>query len=190
MTETGKIFGIGLSKTGTTSLYAALTTLGYHTITSRHMRKLELREWRAGDFSKDYFAKVDAATDLPLGTYFRELDQRYPGSRFILTERPVDSWISSVERQFRSQPDPVSQYRRDVRLGIYGVSVFNEMRFRRVIEEHSTAVRAHFRDRPGQLLVQNYFAGDGWETLCQFLGKPVPDSDFPNVKPGYRPQKP
>jgi hypothetical protein len=190
MTETGKIFGIGLSKTGTTSLYAALTMLGYRAITSRHMRKMELQEWRSGDFSRDYLAGVDAATDLPLGTYFRELDDRYPGSRFILTERPVESWIVSVEKQFRDQPDPVSQYRRDVRFAAYGVSIFNEARFRRILDEHSRAVRDHFRDRPGQLLIQNYFAGDGWDSLCGFLGKPVPATDFPNVKPGWQGEKP
>jgi hypothetical protein len=30
-----------------------------------------------------------------------------------------------------------------------------------------------------QLLV--YRPGDGWEPLCEFLEKPVPDSDYPRV---------
>lgn len=187
MTDTGKIFGIGLSKTGTTSLYAALTMLGYQTVTARHMRKIGLKEWRSGDFATDYLAGIDAATDLPIGTYFRELDTRYPGSRFILTERPVDSWLASIEGQFGRQPDPVAQYRRDVRMATYGVSIFHAERFRRIMADHSCAVRDHFRDRPDQLLIQNYFAGDGWESLCRFLDRPVPAAPFPNVKPGWRP---
>ena len=55
MPPQGKIFGIGLSKTGTTSLYTALEMMGYRAGTFRHMRKLGLSGWMAGDFSKDHF---------------------------------------------------------------------------------------------------------------------------------------
>jgi Sulfotransferase domain len=61
-----KIFGIGLSKTGTTSLYAALHDLGYRSATFRHMRSLGLEEWRRGNFSKDYLKDYDAVTNLAI----------------------------------------------------------------------------------------------------------------------------
>ncbi len=54
------IFGIGLPKTGTTSLYAALNYLGFAVITWRHMRELGLAAWRQGDFGPDYLAASTA----------------------------------------------------------------------------------------------------------------------------------
>lgn len=180
-----KIFGIGLSKTGTTSLFAALDELDFRTITFRHMVALGLEDWRSGAFRIDYLGAVDAATDLPIGTYFRELDQLYPGSKFILTERPLDPWLASIERQFTTSPEPATAYRRDVRMATYGVARFNRDRFARVHSDHAAGVRDYFKDRPDDLLIQNYFDGDGWDSLCTFLNRPVPDTPFPNVKPGH-----
>lgn len=186
MASAGKIFGIGLSKTGTTSLYAALQRLGYRTITFGHMRELGLEDWIDGDFSRDYLAHVDAATDLPIGTYFRELDERYPGSKFILTHRDAEPWLASVKRQFEANPNPKHAFHRTVRLAHYGVGVFNEGRFRRLHQDHIKAVRAHFADHPEQLLEIDLFSGEGWSELCGFLGRDVPDQPFPNTKPGHR----
>ena len=52
-----KIFGIGLPKTGTTSLYAALYYLGYRAGTYRHMARLGMGEWFQGDFTIDYLIR-------------------------------------------------------------------------------------------------------------------------------------
>jgi hypothetical protein len=180
----GKVFGIGLSKTGTTSLYAALAELGYRSGTFRHSQRLGLERWVEGDFGPDYLAEFDAMTDLPIGCFFRELDLRYPGSRFILTTRSLEPWLASVARQFRANPEP-TPFNRDTRLMAYGVSVFNEGMFRRAYLRHEAEVRDHFATRPNQLLVVNFFEGDGWDPLCAFLDRPVPSVPFPNVKPGF-----
>ncbi|MEM1429406.1 MAG: DUF3253 domain-containing protein [Pseudomonadota bacterium] len=183
-----KIFGIGLSKTGTTSLYAALAQLGFRSITYRHMRQIGVADWFEGRFVTDYLDGIDAATDLPVATYFRELDARYPGSKFVLTVREVEPWLVSIQRQFGASEKrgPPRPFARDVRLATYGASIFNEARFRRVAAEHMAGVRAHFADRPDQLLVLNLFNGEGWAELCPFLGVEMPDgTPFPNVKPGY-----
>lgn len=44
---------------------------------------------------------------------------------------------------------------------------------------HHENVRTFFQDKPGKLLELNIIAGDGWEKLCPFLGKPIPDQPFP-----------
>src|SRR5690349_17299315 len=113
------IFGIGLSKTGTTSLFAALDVLGFRSGTYRHMRGLGLAEWFDGDFARDYFADFDALTDLPIATWFPQLDQRYPGSKFVLTVRDIGSWLESARKHF-SVP-PASEFGRDIRLATYGI---------------------------------------------------------------------
>ena len=179
-----KVFGIGLSKTGTTSLYKALEILGFRSATFRHTKKLGLKKWLEGDFSVDYLNNFDAVTDLPIGTYFRELDVAFPNSKFILTHRPLDSWIASIERQFTAKPNPKDNFNRDVRLAQYGVTTFNLRRFERIWSEHHENVLSYFSDNPSALLVLNLFENEAWEELCQFLDRPIPEVPFPNLKPG------
>jgi hypothetical protein len=45
--------------------------------------------------------------------------------------------------------------------------------------EYLADLDRYFAKRPGDLLVINIPAGDGWEKLCPFLGVPVPDLPFP-----------
>jgi hypothetical protein len=51
--------------------------------------------------------------------------------------------------------------------------------WRTEMTEHVHRVRAYFADRPGDLLVMDIAAGDGWGVLCPFLGLPTPDTPFP-----------
>ena len=46
-----------------------------------------------------------------------------------------------------------------------------------VFEAHIEEVRRTIPEE--RLLV--YQVGDGWEPLCKFLGRPVPDRDFPHA---------
>jgi len=125
-----KIFGIGLSKTATTSLNRALVDLDFnavHGVTS-------LLEWRGSKLltmlcnianrlvmkfncefllirpllyrfgeNKFHFEKLadyDSVSDLPIGIYYRELDKLYPGSKYILTTRDEEQWVESAKRHF------------------------------------------------------------------------------------------
>jgi hypothetical protein len=179
------IFGIGLSKTGTTSLFAALDQLGYRSATYRHMRALGLEDWFEGNFATDYLAGYDAATDLPLAVFYPQLDERYPGSKFVLTVRELDSWLESAERHFAVAP--ASEFGRQVRLATYGITGFDAGRFRHVYETHLGNVDWHFRHRPDALLTLDIVGGEGWAKLCPFLGRSEPYTVFPHVQPGYRP---
>jgi len=42
-------------------------------------------------------------------------------------------------------------------------------------------IKEYFKDRPEDLLVLTLGKGEGWPELCTFLGKPVPDVDFPSA---------
>ncbi|MEX0852347.1 MAG: sulfotransferase family protein [Bauldia sp.] len=183
-----KVFGIGLSKTGTTSLFAALHRLGYRAATYRHLQALEVPGWLNGDFSMDYLTLWDAITDLPVATYFHDLDRRYPGSKFVLTCRDIDSWLDSANRHWLRRPMRDDGFGREVRLATYGIVGFDPARFRFVYQAHERNVRWHFRDRPDDLLVMNLAEGDGWPELCRFLGKEAPDEPFPHVQPGFDPK--
>ena len=126
MTKTGpKIFGIGLSKTGTTSLAQALEALGYRT-----KDNLGVVTYASGDLSSidlDVVDAHDALTDTPIPSFYRELDAAYPGSKFILTVRDSNGWLMSCKKQF-TQPHAERQNEAHRRLfkDLYGTDFFEE----------------------------------------------------------------
>ena len=50
---------------------------------------------------------------------------------------------------------------------------------KRVFKEHNDMVRTLALEQRKEFL--EFQLGDGWEPLCKFLGKDVPDMDFPHV---------
>ncbi|MCA9100937.1 MAG: hypothetical protein KDA63_07310 [Planctomycetales bacterium] len=169
-----KIFGIGLSKTGTTSLAVALETLGFN---ARHAVS-----------SLDEIDDVDAVTD-EMATIYQRLDEEYPGSKFILTVRDEASWLRSCRHHFR-QPVPADHPIHDVLMALYGTTVFEREKFLAGYRRHSEAVREYFRGRPDDLLVLDLVSGgEGYRELCAFLECPMPDAaEFPkeNVSRSWR----
>ena len=177
-----RVFGIGLSRTGTTSLAGALERLGYRTI---HFP--DPGPMLAGDFSG--FDLLDAATDTSVTAFFPLLDQRYPGSRFVLTVREMEAWLASVEDLFRRRPEGETGPTAEVRRLVYGRETFDREHFRGACERHYAWVRGYFKDRPADLLEMDVAAGDGWEKLCAFLGSAAPGAPFPraNARRGVSP---
>jgi hypothetical protein len=175
-----KIFGIGLSKTGTTSLAAALDILGYRT-----KDYPGLAEYRPGDLScidPLVLEQNEALTDTPIPSFYRELDHRYPGSKFILTVRDMDGWLLSCKKQFTARhAEKQNDAHGQLFMDLYGTTVFDEDLFRRGYSRFVAGVLTHFKDRPQDLLVLDVAAGQGWPELCAFLGKPVPAAPFPKA---------
>jgi len=175
-----KVFGIGLSKTGTTSLANALQILGYKTKDNMGVVK-----YAAGDLSSVDLELVDtfaALTDTPIPSFYRELDTRYPGSKFVLTVRDSDGWLKSCKKQFTQRFAQVqTEAHKHLFMDLYGTDVFDEERFARGHDRFVAGVRDYFKDRPGDLLIINVSAGEGWEKLCVFLDRPVPDIPFPKA---------
>jgi Sulfotransferase domain len=163
-----KIFGVGLSRTGTTSLHFALGLLGFRSIHYPPFHRLH-----------ELLERYDAAVDTPVACIFRELDALYPGSRFILTMREVRSWLASTQAFFAGPP-PQAAWKREVRLRTYGTLEWNCRTFLRAYNRHRDNVVSHFADRPGALLILDITAGEGWDELCAFLQKPIPRVPFPH----------
>lgn len=172
----GMVFGIGLSKTGTNSLNEALCILGY-----RSLHYPDCALMLAGRYA-DALRGHDAATDISVAAFFRELDAAYPGSRFVLTVRQLGSWLRSVgEHMSRRPPESMhpGEPRGEVRQRLYGTRVWNADLFVDAYRRHNAAVRAHFADRSHDLLILDICAGQGWQQLCPFLDRPMPAAAFP-----------
>lgn len=177
----GKIFGIGLSKTGTTSLHHALSALGFK---GKHYPQRP--ELFACDFR--YFDGYDAVTDIPVVPYYPQLDEAYPGSKFILTVRGVEDWLGSMEKWWGRSRRP-NDFMMQMRLAVYGVDRFHRPRLKYVYEKHERDAREYFKNRPGDFLVLDICGGEGWDKLCGFLQKPVPPGEFPFVVPGSKSER-
>lgn len=175
-----KIFGIGLSKTGTTSLAQALTVLGYRTKDNPGLSR-----FAKGDLSS-IDARIledhDALTDTPIPSFYRELDAKYPNARFVLTMRDKEAWLVSCKKQFTQRlADKQNEAHNQLFRDLYECTVFDETKFAAGYDRFVSAVLEYFSQRPDKLLVMNVAAGDGWEKLCSFLGKPIPDIPFPKA---------
>jgi hypothetical protein len=180
-----RIFGIGMHKTGTTSLHHALQVLGYDSghWPSAHWAKAiweEMQHGRSLTVEKSY-----ALCDLPITLLYEQLDKAYPGSKFILTTRKENRWLNSVRAHwdpaynpFREQWD-TDPFTHKVHTLLYGRRKFDDKvmlaRFRR----HNAEVLEYFKNRPDDLLVMDMDAGAGWPQLCGFLKQSIPGVPYP-----------
>jgi hypothetical protein len=184
-----KIFGLGLSRTGTKSLAEALGKLGFriaHFPRDRRTCK-ELFSGQSCRFS--LLERYDGITDITTIPFFRCLDETYRGSKFVLTVRGREEWLSAMEHHLRK--NPLSRWfpdilrerkiRRLLRMRVFGRIDFEREHFSRVYESHHFSVEEYFRARTESLLVMDITAGDGWEKLCPFLGEEIRYDPFPHI---------
>jgi len=169
-----KIFCIGFHKTGTKSLATALSKLGY-SITGPNGVKDSKIAHNVYTMAHNLVKKYDAFQDNPWPIIFKEMDKSYPGSKFILTVRDTEAWIKSIVSHFGKRKTPMRKW-------IYGIGFpkGNEDIYIRRYEKHNKEVREYFKNRPDDLLILDLTKGEGWEKICPFLGKDIPNIPFPH----------
>jgi hypothetical protein len=69
-------------------------------------------------------------------------------------------------------------------MALYETVEFDDVRFRAGYRRHHEDVFRYFAKRPTDLLCLRICEGEGWSTLCDFLGHDAPATEFPrlNVK--------
>lgn len=192
-----QVIGAGFGRTGTHSLKLALEMLGFSPC--YHMAEVfphpeHSPMWeRVADgetaLLDTILAGYKAGVDWPLCTFWRELSQRYPDAKVLLTERDEKAWYKSISgtiieyMEREPSPDWPDAQKAQAKMGL---KIVADMTFgRRYDEDHVIAVyRAHNAAvkrtiPPERLLV--YDVPQGWEPLCRFLGVPVPASPFPKT---------
>lgn len=172
-----KVFCIGFHKTGTTTLEVALKKLGYRVTGSFGTKDPDIAS-KVHEMAYAMVERFDAFEDNPWPILYKELDARFPGSKFILTRRPAEAWIRSQVKDFATTETPMRRW-------IYGEDAGcpegNERIYIERYERHNREVLEYFRDRPDDMLVMDIPADAGWEKLCAFLGHDVPDKPFPHA---------
>jgi hypothetical protein len=181
-----KVFGLGLSKTGTSSLTEALNLLGVPALHYPHDEQT-LRELRAGQYRLSVLKEFQAVTDISVAPFYAQLDHAFPGSKFVLTVREKQAWLRSCEVHWRllmqwweNFPE-FKSFHEFASACAYGVVEYSRERFSFVYDTHVANVRSYFSDRLDDLLVMDICAGEGWEKLCPFLGLDQPGAPFPHA---------
>lgn len=187
-----RIFAIGMNKTGTNSLHRAFGVLGLRslhfapddvdpargTVLSKRIRASISERIRAGDRDPlGEWGSYEAFSDIePIKDHFDELHARYPGSRFIYTDRDAADWLDSREAHVRRNQVAARE-------GRYDGDWLSVDRAGWLAEKHAHAARVQdwfaVDGRSRDLLVFDVFRGDGYAELCDFLALPVPDEPFP-----------
>ena len=178
-----KVFGIGLSRTGTSSLTLALEELGFRALhfpcddaTQREM--YAFFSSRPEKLWLSTLEQYDALTDTPVCCVYKALDRAYPHSRFILTVRQKSAWMESCRRWWEQRsrrrlagiPDvPFRSYITAINQLVYGTDEFNEEIFSTVYDSYLRDALQYFAGRPRDLLVLDVCGGAGWVELCRFL---------------------
>lgn len=191
------VVGAGYGRTGTLSLKHALERLGfdgcYHMIeVMRHPAHRAM--WAAAQRGEavDWDTLFDgyrAAVDWPACNFWQPLSEHYPESKVILSTRDPERWYESVRSTIypssmsrlssedateRSHGAWVSEIIWD---GVFGGRLEDRDYAIAIYERHVETVR---NSVPADRLLV-FEAADGWEPLCAFLDRPVPDEPYPRV---------
>jgi hypothetical protein len=181
------VIGAGFGRTGTLSMKLALEALGFgpcHHMAEVLLNPNQLAQWRdvaQGNLPDwdDILAGYNSAIDWPSAYYWRELSKHNPDAKIILTVRSPESWYESFSKTILQTMGPENNPLS------FGVKIINNTIFDgrpddrahaiAVYEKNTTDVQAAF---PADRLL-TYELGDGWEPLCKFFNKPIPDTPFP-----------
>lgn len=185
-----KVIGAGLGRTGTLSLKRALEILGFGPC--YHMEEIVRDPSRAagwvdaGRGRPDWhglFAGYQATVDWPAASWWRQLAATWPQAKIILSVRDdADAWFASTQRTIfnpRTMDAPMPHDMKEMIdssiSSMFDGRINDRERCLEVYEAHNDAVRQAIA--PERLLV--FRVEDGWDKLCSFLDRPVPDRPFP-----------
>lgn len=194
-----KIIGAGFGRTGTTSMKEALELLGYNKC--HHMREVMVSGKQVDLFDRvsrneevdwdDVFEGFEAAVDWPAAARYKELMEKYPEAKVILTTRDSEAWYGSTKETIyaltRSVPPIISLLIPRVRNIMTMVErLIWDGVFDGRFEEKQHAVDAYNKNvaevianvPDDRLLVHS--SKEGWQPLCEFLDRPIPGQPYPH----------
>jgi hypothetical protein len=202
-----RVIGAGLPRTGTLTQKVALEMLGFEPCYHWVNVIADLNQvgvWnRALDGEAPWdevFNGFQASVDWPGGYFWRELMERYPDAKVLLSVREPEKWEPSFRETIwnmcfgeslirlissaRGQVDP--QWNRYLALvdrmfwsgqGTFAGGHETPEQLMAQFERHNELVKASVP--PERLLV--WSVTEGWEPLCDFLDVPVPAEPLPHV---------
>lgn len=192
-----QVIGAGFGRTGTMTLKTALEQLGFGPC--HHMYEVIIHPEQAGFWERatrgekvdweEMFGNYRSSCDWPSCSFYKELAERYPQAKVILTLRDPRAWFKSVSNTIMVSfkgPMTLPDGKRVGPPGDFAPLLvgqktfggrFDEAHMIDVFNRHNEEVR---RTIPKERLLV-FDAKQGWEPLCGFLGVPVPATPFPKT---------
>ncbi|QKX56144.1 uncharacterized protein TRUGW13939_03244 [Talaromyces rugulosus] len=225
------VLGLGMPRTGTESLKAALEELGYATyhgfepagnpgdcvtwcnlIEQKNKTKTmkmtttktagKVEPLTAKDFDK-VLGHCQAVSDTPSICFADEMIAAYPDAKTILNYRPnIDAWQKSITAVVGRNEALIGTLIKRV-LVLFSPELFwlqqhvNRIDFDTlwrgdIIANATTVYKEHYahleKTAPPERTLR-WCVQDGWEPLCELLGKPVPNKPFPHKNTPEEQQK-
>jgi len=188
-----KIFCIGFGKTGTTSLGFALKQFGFK-LGNQSVAEILTEDWfnRRVDRIIKYCACYDAFQDLPFAMpdLYKELDEAFPQSKFILTVRDsAEQWFNSLTKfhgkkfSFGEENIPTEidlanaeycykGWPLDTKRFLFNypnIPLYDKIAYENIYLKHNRDVQEYFKNRTEDLLVLNVAQEDSYSLLADFL---------------------
>jgi len=181
-----KVVGIGLPKTGTTSLGYCFRRFGFKHQTYDMDLAVKVKRSQIEEVLKEA-EKHESFEDWPWFLLYREFDLRFPNTKFVLTLRKdTATYVRSLQRHHEREgirnDDFVKPHWWDEVHGMQPAEWDYEKSAQRY-ENHNRAVLEYFAGRINKdLLVVCWENGDGWSELSRFLNTRAPDEPFPHLR--------
>lgn len=204
-----KVLILGLGRTGTASMRAAMKQLGY--VDTYHMMNCSIEnppdalmwmdalcakyEGEGKPFTREdwdqLLGNAQAVCDWPSIAFAKELIEAYPEAKVVLTNRDVNSWHASTmktvywrvtdhELKWLSHFDWAASMYQPMLQKFF--DTFFEGDFPNKGKEVFLRHYENVRSLVPKERLLEYKVTDGWGPLCEFLDEPVPkDCSFPNV---------
>ena len=201
-----KLIGAGLPRTATLTQRASLEILGLGPC--YHMQNVfadmsQVGRWRDVLDGRirvtDILDGYPAMVDWPGSYYYQELMQAYPEAKVLLSVRDGMSWARSMQRTIWGlfYDDTLIRHVSDARMTLDPVwATFIEMmkemwRRTELLDGEATTLEfmasamerfnAEVRATVPEDRLLEWSPADGWEPLCAFLDRPVPDEPLPHI---------
>lgn len=164
-----KVFNLGLSRVGLNSWTAAMERLGY---SAKRNPRDPLQA------AKQY----DALSDVMVVWERHALRSAYPEAKWIIGTRQRDEWVESAYHYFNHELRRFAPWSQQAHIDVFGALRPDRDCLYSTYDWFHDVEYLEFVDRlpSDRWMMMDICGGDGWEKLCGFLGKPVPDEPFPH----------
>ncbi|MBA6391703.1 sulfotransferase family protein [Colwellia sp. BRX10-3] len=161
-----KIFIIGLPRTGTTSVCAAMLELGFSVAHTAYTERA--------------FFEAQVIADTPIFCDYQHLDKAYPDAKFIYLTRTMDKWLPSIGQLLARMHvnlirddggfNPIIKRCYQAIFSPYSSENINNIEFlAQCYQQHEKQVLEYFQDRADDLLTIDVSVNQNYAQLLKFL---------------------
>jgi hypothetical protein len=161
-----KIFIIGLPRTGTTSICAAMLELGFSVAHTAYTERA--------------FFEAKVIADTPIFCDYQHLDKAYPNAKFIYLTRTMDKWLPSIGQLLTRMHvnlirgdggfNPIIKRCYQAVFAPYSSENINNIDFlAQCYQQHEKQVIEYFQDRADDLLTIDVSVNQHYAQLIKFL---------------------